>query len=45
MEALNLEIDFGNAIGRQLSVGTPRRGVLDSAARRPYLKIENEIGL
>jgi len=45
MEALNLEIDFGNAISRQLLVGTPRRGVLDSAARCPYLKIENEIGL
>jgi hypothetical protein len=45
MEALNLEIDFGNAIGRQLLVGTPRCGVLDSAARCPYLKTDNEIGL
>jgi len=26
-------------------VGTPRRGVLDSAARCPYLTIDNEIGL
>jgi hypothetical protein len=45
MEALNLEIDFGNAIGQQLLVGTPHRGVLDSAARCPYLNIDNEIGL
>jgi hypothetical protein len=45
MEVLNLKIDFGNAIDRQILIGTPRRGVLDSAARCPYLKIDNEIGL
>jgi hypothetical protein len=45
MEVLNLKIDFGNAIGRQFLVGTPRRDVLDSKARFPYLKIDNEIGL
>jgi hypothetical protein len=45
MEALNLKIDFRNAIDRQFLVGTPRRGVLDSAARCPYLKIDNEIGV
>jgi hypothetical protein len=45
MEVLNLKIDFGNAIDRQVLVGTPRRSVLASAARFPYLKIDNEIGL